>query len=137
MVEDMLTVEDIKKAIGGTEFEFYGIRVDDGIRYNIGDTANNSRQLWQDPDFDEDGELIYPYIEDGIYKGFYDGGELDGTCTIGFDAEDEESIAKAIDMISAYLGDCIHVLGGDYAQDGNDRGELIISNAEVLGVYDK
>ena len=45
----MLTVEDIKKAIIGTEFDFYGIRVDDGIRYNVGDTANNSRQLWQDP----------------------------------------------------------------------------------------
>lgn len=133
----MLTVEDIKKAISSTDFEFYGIRIDDGIRYNIGDTANNSRQLWQDPDFDDDGELIYPYIEDGIYKGFYDGGELDGTCTIGFDAEDDTSIQNAIDMVSVYLGDYIHILGGDYAEGGNDRGELIISDAEVLGVYGK
>lgn len=133
----MLTVEDIKNAISGTDFEFYGIRVDNGIRYDVGDTANNSHQLFQDPDFDEDGELIYPYIEDGIYKGFYDAGELDGTCTIGFDAEDDISIAKVIEQIKLYFGDNIHVLGGDYAEAGNDSRELIISDAEVLGVYGK
>lgn len=131
----MLTVEYIKKAISGTEFEFYGLRVDEGIRYNIGDTASNSHQLFQDPDFDEDGGLIYPYIEDGIYSGFYDAGELNGTCAIGFDAEDDASIAKAIEQIKIYFGDCIHILGGDYAEGGNDRGELIISDAEVLGIY--
>lgn len=133
----MLTVEDIKNAISGTDFEFYGLRVDEGIRYNIGDTANNSRQLFRDPDFDEDGELIYPYIEDGIYAGFYDAGELDGTCTIGFDAEDDTSIAKAIEQIKIYFGGNIHVLGGNYAEGGNDRGELIIRDAEILGAYDK
>lgn len=133
----MLTVEYIKKAINGTDFEFYGLRVDDGIRYNVGDTANNSRQLFQDPDFDDDGELIYPYIEDGIYKGFYDAGELDGTCAIGFDAEDDASIAKAIERVKIYFGDYIHILGGYYAEGGNDSGELIIRDAEVLGVYNK
>lgn len=131
----MLTVEDIKKAISGTEFEFYGLRVDDGIRYNVGDTANNSHQLFQDPDFDDDGELIYPYIEDGIYAGFYDAGELDGACAIGFDAEDDASITKAIEQIKMYFGDYVHVLGGNYAECGNDRGELIISDAEALGVF--
>lgn len=133
----MLTVEGIEKAISGTDFEFYGLRVDEGIRYSIGDTANNSRQIFQDPDFDDDGELIYPYIEDGVYAGFYDAGELDGTCTIGFDAEDDASIAKALEQIKMYLGDYIHVLGGDYAEEGNDRGELIIKNAVILGVYEK
>ena len=132
-----LTVEDIKNAISDADFEFYGLRVDEGIRYNIGDTANNSRQLFQDPDFDEDGELIYPYIEDGVNKGLYDAGELDGTCTIGFDADDDTSIAKAIEQIKIYFGDYIHILGGDYAEGGNDSGELIISDAEVLGVFDK
>lgn len=132
-----LTVENIKKAISGTDFEFYGLRVDEGIRYNIGDIANNSRQLFQDPYFDGEGELIYPYIEDGIYEGFYDAGELDGTCAIGFDAEDDESIAKALGQIKSYLGDYIHIVGGDYAEYGNDSEELIISHAEVLEVYDK
>jgi len=132
-----LTIDDIKKAISGTDFEFYGLRVDDGICYNIGDTASNSNQLFQDPDFDEDGELVYPYIEDGIYAGFYDAGELDGTCVIGFDAEDDASIAKSIEQVKIYFGGNVHVLGGDYAESGNDMGELIISGAEVLGVYSK
>lgn len=133
----MLTVDDIKKAVKVKEYEFYGIRVDDGIRYNVGDIANNSHQLFQDPDYDEDGELIYPYIEDGVNKGLYDAGELDGTCVIGFDAEDVVSIANALKMANIYCGDYVHVLGGDYAEGGNDRGELIISNAEVLGAYAK
>lgn len=120
----MLTVEDIKKAINDTDFEFYGLRVDDGIRYNVGDTANNSHQLFQDPDFDEDGELIYPYIDDG-------------TCVIGFDANDDASIAKAIERIKIYFGDNIHLLGSDYAEGGYDIGELIVKDAEVLEVYDK
>ena len=133
----MLTVEDIKKAIEGTEFWHYGLRVDEGIRYDIGDTANNSHQLFQDPEYDNDGELLYPYIEDGVNKGLYDGGELDGTCTIGFDAEDDASITKAIEQIKMYFGEHIHVLGGDYAEAGNDKGEIIIRDAEVLGAYNK
>ena len=133
----MLNIENIKKTINDTDFTFYGLRIDEGIRYNIGDTANNSRQLFQDPEFDEDGELIYPYIEDGINKGLYDAGELEGTCTIGFDPENEASIAKAIKQINAYSGNYIHILGGDYAKNGNDRGELIIKNAKVLKSYEK
>lgn len=127
----MLSVKEIKEAIANTEYEFYGIRVDE-IKYSVGESANNSHQLFQDPDFDEDGELIYPYIEDGIYEGFYDAGELDGTCTIGFDAEDDDSIQKALEKVEIYFGSYIHILGGDYAEGGNDSGEIIISDAEVL-----
>ena len=127
----MLSVKEIKEAIANTECEFYGIRVDE-IKYSVGETANNSHQLFQDPDFDEDGELIYPYIEDGIYEGFYDAGELDGTCTIGFDAEDDDSIQKALEKVKIYFGSYIHILGGDYAEGGNDSGEIIISDAEIL-----
>lgn len=130
-----LTVEDIKNAINGTEFEFYGLRVDEGICYNVGDTADNSHQLFQDPDFDDNGNLIYPYIEDGVNKGLFDAGELDGTCTIGFNADDELSIKRAIQQINAYSGDYIHLLGGDYAEGGNDDHELIIRDANVLGIF--
>lgn len=93
-----ITVEDIKNAVKGTDFDFYGVRVDGSILYHVGDTANNSRQLFQDPDFD-DGELIYPYIEDGVNKGLYDAGELDGTCTIGFCPDDDIPIAAAIKQL--------------------------------------
>ena len=89
------------------------------------------------PNFDDEGNLIYPHIDEGIYKGFYDGGELDGTCVIGFNTDSDESIEKAMNAIDMYVGDHIHILGGDYAESGNDSGELIISEAEVLGVYEK
>lgn len=97
-----ITVEDIKNAVKGTNFDFYGVRVDGSILYHVGDTANNSRQLFQDPDFD-DGELIYPYIEDGVNKGLYDAGELDGTCTIGFCPDDDIPIAAAIKQLKCIL----------------------------------
>ncbi len=130
-MKKMLNIEEIKEATANTEYEFYGIRVDK-IKYNTKETANNSHQLFQDPDFDEEGELIYPYIENGIYKGFYDAGELDGTCVIAFDAENNSSIQNAIERTKIYSGSYIHVLGGDYAEAGNDNGEIVISNAEVL-----
>lgn len=132
-----MTVYDIKKAISDTDFAFYGLRVDEGICYNVGDTANNSHQLFQDPEFDDDGELIYPYVEDGVNRGLYDAGELNGTCAISFNADDNDSIAKAIDRIKIYFGDYIHILGGDYAESGFDMGELIIKDANVLGAYCK
>lgn len=132
-----MTVSDIKNAVSRTDYEYYGLRVDDGICYKVGDIANNSHQLFQDPFLDEDGELIYPYVENGIYEGFYDAGELDGTCVIGFDADDDESITEAIEKIKIYFGRYVHILGGDYADSGNDIDELIISDAVVLGVYDK
>lgn len=132
----MMMLESIKKAVENEYFDYFGIRVDSGIRYNVGDIANNSRQLFQDAEYDEDDELVYPYIEDGIYAGFYDGGELDGTCVIKFDNDDEESINTAIKLIKSYYynGDTIHVLGGNYAEYGNDNGEIIIRDAQVLAV---
>ena len=67
---NIMTVEDIKKAISGTDYEFYGLRKDEDIRYNVGNVANNSHQLYQDPWYDDDDELVYPYIENGPYAGF-------------------------------------------------------------------
>ena len=132
----MLSIKEIKEAIENTEYEFYGIRADE-TKYSVGETAHNSHQLFQDPNFDEDGELIYPYIEDGIYEGFYDAGELNGTCTIGFDPEDDDSIQDAIEKIKMYSGSYIYILGGDYAEGGNDSGEIIISDAEILVLEEK
>lgn len=129
-----MLIDDIKKAVEGTDYEFYGIRVDDGIRYNIGETANASHQLFQDPQWadDEMTELLYPYIENGPYAGLYDAGELNGTCVIEFDPESDESIERSLEMISGYYGDNIHILAGDQAEYGNDEGEIIIPDAVVL-----
>ncbi len=132
-----MTVEDIKKAISGTDYEFYGLRKDEDIRYNVGNVANNSHQLYQDPWYDDDDELVYPYIENGPYAGFYDAGELDGTCTIGFDPDDDASIQNAINCMKYYCGETVHLLAGDQAIDGEDRGEKIIEDAEVLAVFER
>ena len=42
-----MTIEEIKNSITGTNFNFYGIRID-AIKYNVGDIANKSHQLFQD-----------------------------------------------------------------------------------------
>lgn len=133
----MLTIDDVKKAVEGTDFWNYGIRADKDAKYDVGDTANNSHQLYQDPQYDWNDELMYPLIEEGIYKDFYDGGELDGTCAIKFDPNNDASIQNAIKEVLAYGGKYIHVIAGDCAEGGNDIGEIIIRNAEVLGAYDK
>lgn len=129
-----MTVQEIKKAIDGTNYDFYGIRMDDGIRYNIGEIANSSHQLFQDPEYldEEMTKLAYPYMDDGPYAGFYDAGELNGTCVIKFDPEDDESIRRALDMVNVYYGNNIHVLAGDSMEYGNDMGEIIIADAVVL-----
>lgn len=129
------TVEEIIKITEDTTYDYFGIRADD-FSYNVGDIAENSHQLFQDPDFDEDGELLYEKGE-GIYSGFYDAGELDGTCTIEFDPENADSIRNALDEVQRYYGGTIHVLAGNSSEYGNDYGEIIIRDAIVLGVYEK
>lgn len=129
-----MTIEGIKKVIKGTDFEYYGIRVD-SKKYTIGDTCANSHQWWQDSDVAQ----AYGLTDDDYGEDMqcWDGGELDGACTIGFDADDDASIARAIEIIGSYFGDYIHILGGDYAEGGNDISELVIRDAEVLGVFEK
>ena len=127
-----MTVSEIKKMIENTEYNFYGLRADDA-EYESGDIANRSHQLYQDPDFDECGELLYPYIEDGPYSGFYDAGELNGTCAVKFDPYDDDSIQSAIDTVSSYCGDRVYIIAGDDAYNGNDVDEIIIEDAEVIG----
>lgn len=129
-----MTAEEIKKICEESCFEYFGLRADD-MEYQVGDICNNSHQLFQDPDFDEDGELIYLAIEDpeSPYYGFYDAGELDGTCAVKFDPEDENSIRAALETVKMYSGKNLYIIAGDLAEYGNDDGEIIIREAEVVG----
>lgn len=129
------TLEMIKNAIQALdedmiEDNFFGIRIDE-CRYEVGDIANNSHELYQDPEFDEDGELIYEEGQ-GIYEGYYDAGELDGTCCISFDPQDDSSIEYALSLVSCYYGDYLHILSGSNVQSGNDEQEIVIKNAKVV-----
>lgn len=66
---------------------------------------------------------------------------LSGTCSTGigglwFDGEpeDEEEIEKAISrhIKNNYVGEMTYIIGGNRSEYGNDDGEMIIANAEVI-----
>lgn len=126
-----MTVKEIAEIVKNGLFEehdIYGLRADrDGL--NVGDTLNNSHQWWQD-DPSELGEEC-EYDEE---RGLWDGGELDGTCTIGlpdYACDFEKEIEKALKRIQMY-GKNIYLVGGDNAGCGNDIDEVLISNAVIV-----
>ena len=129
-----MTIDDIKRICKESYFGYFGLRADN-MKYQAGDICNDSHQLFQDPDFDEDGELIYPAIEDpeSPYYGFYDAGELDGTCAVKFDPDDENSIIAALETVKMYSGKNLYIIAGDSMEYGNDEREIIIREAEVIG----
>lgn len=132
-----MTVEEIKKVCEKNDFSYFGLRADD-MEYQNGDICNNSHQLFQDPDFDEEGELIYPSIQDpeSPYYGFYDAGELDGTCAVKFDPNNENSIRSALDTVKMYSGKNLYIIAGNSMEYGNDEDEIIIGGAEVLSLVE-
>lgn len=128
-----MTVEEIRKAIEESDYEIFGIRADN-YDYEIGDITFPSHQLYQDPIEDWEGNLLYPLIEEGPYEGFYDAGELDGTCAVEVTID---NIEDALKIVRQYLGSHIYLIAGNAGEGGNDIGEVIIRNAEVLAKYDK
>ena len=129
-----ITIEDINKLLSDNDC-YYGLRAED-FEYEIGDICHKSHQLFQDPNYDENGELIYPYCENGIYEGFYDAGELNGTCAIEVE-NNNESIIKALERTETYFGDYIYLIKGSNCENGNDIGEIIISDATVVGKFER
>lgn len=126
-----MTIEEIRNLIGEAEYAYIGIRADDRD-YQIGEVMDNSHQLFQDPQYTdfECTELLYPYITEGPYTGFYDGGELDGTCAL---AVSESNIEEMLEAVKNY-GEKTYLIGGNVMQYGNDKDEIIIKNAEVIAV---
>lgn len=126
-----MTAKEIAEIIEKEEYEFYGIRKD-SAEYKPGETVRNSHQFFQDPQWADDAmtELLYPLTESGPYAGYYDAGELPGACAIRVT---DSNIAQALDVVECYNGKNIYLVSGSYAEPGNDPGEIIIENAEVLG----
>lgn len=118
-----MTIEEIKTLIKKSEYEVYGIRVDDNVKYNVGDTCYKSHQWWQDEPY-EDCDL--EYNED---MSCWDGGELPGTCALLVTEKNVEKILKQSEM---YIGDYVTLIAGNVYELGNDIGEIIIENAIVL-----
>ncbi len=86
------------------DFECIGIRVQDGIPFELGSLDHTSK-VW------DNGE------ETDI--------DLDGVCIIGI---------NDIENIKAYYGDHAAVVVGDMCEYGEDPGELVIKNAQVIEV---
>lgn len=129
-----MTIKDIKKICENSYFGYFGLRADD-MEYQTGDICNNSHQLFQDPIFDDFGDLLYPAVEDleSPYYGYYDAGELNGTCAVKFNPDDESSIRAALETVKMYSGKNLYIIAGDSMEYGNDEGEIIIRDAEVIG----
>lgn len=108
---------------------YFGLRKDD-YNYNIRDICFNSHQLYRIPAYDDD-ELIYPEGE-GHYEGYYDAGELDGTCSIGIENPSEKYVSESLKQTDFYSGEHLYLIKGKYAEEGSDIGEYIISDAEVV-----
>lgn len=124
--------DEIRKIIQKSKYEIFGIRRDN-TEYKIGDTLPNSHQLFQDPQYVDFTctELLYPYIEDGVYEGYCDGGELNGTSAICVNIN---SIEESLEMADSYDGKYLYLIAGDNYSDGNDVGEIIIEDAKVVKV---
>lgn len=124
-----MTVEEIRNLISEAEYDYIGIRAD-SRDYQIGEVMDNSHQLFQDPQYTdfECTELLYPYISEGPYTGFYDGGELDGTCALEVS---ESNIEEMIERVTSY-GNKYYLIGGNSMEYGNDDDEIIINDAEVI-----
>ena len=127
-----MTILEIKKIIEEEGFEHFGLRADN-MTYNVGDICENSHQLFQDPEFDENEELVYPAITDknSPYYGFYDAGELEGTCAIKVG---NDSIARSLESVKIYSGNHLYLIAGNDVEYGYDEDEIIIKDAEVIGV---
>lgn len=120
--EQKITAKEIINVMSESFFEVFGLRADDGIKYNVGDICNNSRQLFQDDP--EDGSVYDPEV------GMWDAGELPGTCAVMVTVDNAEEAFKMLER--QYPGKYISLIAGNNFSYGFDDGEVIIENAEVV-----
>ena len=107
-------IEEIMKAVSETDYEYYGIRVDNGKNYCIGDRTDDSR-IWIDGD---------PTDE-----------TVDGTSCVGFRFNAEKNdLESALSIAEKYYGDRIYLIGSNSMEYGEDAGEYILKDAEVIAV---
>ena len=133
------SISDIAKEIfeivhdGDNFLDSFGVRWDNSV-YAEGDILPKSHQLYQDQSYDYDGNPIYPEGE-GRYAGYFDAGELNGTCSVCIDYYDSaDTIAKKIVKSGSYtFGDhCnFYLIQGSDSEGGDDIDEAIIIDAVV------
>lgn len=128
-----MTIKEIAEIVRNglfEEHEIYGLRADrEGLA--IGDELENSHQWYQDDPADWGEECEYDES-----RGMWDAGELDGTCAIGlpdYECDFEKESEAALKRARMY-GKNIYLIAGDNAGQGNDIGEILISNAVVVAI---
>ena len=132
------TIEMIKSIMEKQEYYAYGLRVD-FQHIPVGEKFPNSHNWYQDQFWDEDflpDDWEEP-AEDPA-TGLWDGGELDGVCTVGIDDTDE--LAEKLQFLLAhyYYGQAgaeICIIGGQSAESGNDPYESVIGNGICLAKF--
>lgn len=125
-----MIVEEIRELISKSEYDYIGIRAD-SREYQAGEVVDNSHQLFQDPQYNDTyTEVLYPYICEGPYAGFYDAGELNGVCALEVS---ENNIVEMLKKVKSY-GNKYYLIGGDSMEYGNDMDEIIIKDAKVIAV---
>lgn len=93
-------------------------------------TVEEIRELISKSDNDDYTELLYHYIYEGPYAGFYDAGELNGACALEVS---ENNIEEMLKKVKSY-GNKYYLIGGDSMEYGYDADEIIIQDAEVIAV---
>lgn len=116
--------QTIKNVAEVTQYEYLGIRAHRGDRLDIGNPLPSSH-VW------DDGDMLDELLE--------------GICALRIlhdswnETIDQNSVAKAIKDIDAYTWDNspVVLIGGNYAMEGNDVGEIIIRDAVLLQYFEK
>ena len=101
-------------------YNYYGMRVmaRNSEPVKVGDTLGPSYQNLDEQD--EESE------------------NLGGTSAIGIDdVSSEEDVSRAISATNSYSGNVVVLLGSHTKDYGNDPGEIVMHNAEVIAVYSK
>mgnify|MGYP000851674368 CR=1 FL=1 len=125
-------INKIIETMQNSEYEYFGLRKDN-FNYEVGDICNKSHELFQDPIYNENYELVYPYCKKGIYKGYYDAGELNGTSAIRVSTDDTENdIVKMVEEMSIYAGNNLYLIAGNSFEDGTDNSEIIMEDARII-----
>ena len=110
-------MEELIKKMENSHFNYFGVR-------------SENRDLAEGYELEPSHDW-----EDGIMLDNL----LNGTCAMGIghlwfdgDQEDIDTIQKAIKANGGKYGAHMYIIGGDSYEDGNDYGEIIISNATVV-----
>ena len=109
-----MNAQKIFDIIESNSYEYYGIRIEDRVEYNIGDYTNKSR-IWDNGNPTEN--------------------TLNGTSCIGIPYNScLEDIVRAITTAGIYYGTSCYLIAGNSMEFGEDAGEYIIQNAEVVEI---